>query len=94
MRIAKVIGNIWSTRKEESLNGLKLLVVQPINIVDGTNDKVSMIAADTIGAGVGERVIIVGGSSARSAVGDMNIPVDATVVGLVDDPEIHPELLE
>ncbi len=94
MRIAKVIGNIWSTRKEESLNGLKLLVVQPINIVDGTNDKVSMIAADTIGAGVGERVIIVGGSSARSAVGDMNIPVDATVVGIVDDQEIHPELLE
>ena len=94
MRIAKVIGNIWSTRKEESLNGLKLLVVQPINIVDGTNDKVSMIAVDTIGAGVGERVIIVGGSSARSAVGDMNIPVDATVVGIVDDQEIHPELLE
>ena len=94
MRIAKVIGNIWSTRKEESLNGLKLLVVQPINIVDGTNDKVSMIAADTIGAGVGERVIIVGRSSARSAVGDMNIPVDATVVGIVDDQEIHPELLE
>ena len=93
MRIAKVIGNIWSTRKEESLNGLKLLVVQPINIVDGTNDKVSMIAADTIGAGVGERVIIVGGSSARSAVGDMNIPVDATEVGIVDDQEIHPELL-
>lgn len=94
MRIAKVIGNIWSTRKEEALSGLKLLVVQPLNIVDGTNDKVPIIAADTIGAGVGERVIIVGGSSARSAVGDMSVPVDATVVGIVDDQEIHPELLE
>lgn len=94
MRIAKVIGNIWSTRKDENLSGLKLLIVQPLNIIDGKHDKVPIIAADTIGAGVGERVIIVSGSSARSAVGDMSIPVDATVVGIVDDQEIHPELLE
>lgn len=93
MKVAKVIGNIWSTRKEESLNGLKLLIVQPLNVLDGSNDRVPIVAADTIGAGIGETVLIVGGSSARSAVADMRIPVDATVVGIVDDQEIHPELL-
>lgn len=88
MQIAKVIGNIWATRKEEKLAGFKLLIVQPINILDRSNYKVPIVAADTIGAGVGETVIIVGGSSARSAAGDMSVPVDATVVGIVDDQEI------
>ena len=93
MKVAKVIGNIWSTRKEERLNGLKLLIVQPINLRDGTNDRTPIVAADTIGAGIGETVLVVGGSSARSAVADMSIPVDASVVGIVDDQELHPELL-
>lgn len=93
MKVAKVIGNIWSTRKEERLNGLKLLIVQPINLRDGTNDRAPIVAADTIGAGIGETVLVVGGSSARSAVADMSIPVDASVVGIVDDQELHPELL-
>ena len=89
MRVAKVIGNIWSTRKEEKLSGYKLL-----NILDGTLDKAPVVAADTIGAGVGETVLIVGGSSARSAAGDMSVPVDATVVGIVDDQEIDPGVLQ
>lgn len=93
MRVAKVIGNIWSTRKEEKLNGLKLLLVQPLNILNDSSDKVPIVAADIIGAGVGETVIIVGGSSARSAAGDMDIPVDATVVGIVDDMEFDASLL-
>lgn len=94
MRVAKVIGNIWSTRKEEKLSGLKLLLVQPLNILDESCDKVPIVAADIIGAGVGETVIIVGGSSARSAAGDMGTPVDATVVGIVDDMEFDPSLLQ
>ena len=93
MRVAKVIGNIWSTRKEEKLNGLKLLLVQPLNILNDSSDKVPIVAADIIGAGVGETVIIVGGSSARSAAGDMDTPVDATVVGIVDDMEFDASLL-
>ena len=94
MRVAKVIGNIWSTRKEEKLSGFKLLIVQPINVLDGSLDKAPIVAADTIGAGVGETVIVVGGSSARSAAGDMSVPVDATVVGIVDDQEIDPDVLQ
>ncbi len=94
MRVAKVIGNIWATRKEDRLSGLKLLLVKPIHILDDEVDPEPLVAADTIGAGVGETVIIVGGSSARSATGDMNIPVDATVVGIVDDLEIDKSVLE
>ena len=93
MRVAKVIGNIWATRKEEKLAGLKLLIVQPINIIDGTRERTPIVAADIIGAGVGETVIIVSGSSARSAAGDMGTPVDATVVGIVDDQEIDASLI-
>ena len=94
MKIAKVIGTIWATRKEERLNGYKLLIVQPVNFLNGALDRAPIVAADMIGAGVGETVIIVGGSSARSAVGDMSVPVDATVVGIVDDQEIAPDVLE
>lgn len=88
MKVAKVIGNIWATRKEEQLGGLKLLIVQPMNMIDETKDGPPIIAADIIGAGVGERVIVVSGSSARGAAGGQHIPVDATVIGIVDDQEI------
>lgn len=94
MRVAKVIGNIWATRKEDRLSGLKLLLVKPVNILDKNDDLLPLVAADIIGAGVGETVLIVSGSSARSAAGDMNIPVDATVVGIVDDLEIDESALE
>ena len=63
-------------------------------MLTGAKEAAPIIAADTIGAGVGETVIYVGGSSARSAAGDMSVPVDATVVGIVDDQELHPEVLE
>lgn len=94
MQVAKVIGNIWATRKDEKLAGLKLLLVKPVDILDGTVDKSPLVAADTIGAGVGETVIVVGGSSARGAAGDNSIPVDATVVGIVDDLEIDRSVLD
>lgn len=88
MKIGKVIGNIWATRKEPRLSGYKLLVVLPVDVLSEDTRLVPIVAADTIGAGVGETVIYVSGSSARSAVGDMNLPIDATVVGIVDDLEI------
>ena len=93
MQVAKVIGNIWATRKEEKLAGLKLLLVQPLNLLEDTMERSPIVAADIIGAGVGETFLVVSGSSARSAAGDMNIPVDATVVGIVDDQEIDRSVL-
>ena len=86
MKTGKVIGTIWATRKEEKLAGLKLLVIQPVNLLDDKPIEYPIVAADIIGAGVGEKVIYVGGSSARNAA---DIPVDATVVGIVDDQEIE-----
>ena len=94
MKIAKVIGNIWATRKEDKLAGYKLLIVQPLNILSSGKENEPLVACDIIGAGVGETVLIVSGSSARSAAGDMSVPVDATVVGIVDDQEIDTSVLD
>ena len=77
MKTAKVIGNIWATRKDENLNGLKLLVIQPINLIDLHPVGEPIIAADIIGAGVGETVIYVGGSSARPAAAAMDTVVSS-----------------
>lgn len=89
MKTGKVIGNIWATRKDENLAGLKLLIVQPTDLLSDEPIDHPIVAADIIGAGVGEKVIYVGGSSARSAAGNRDIPVDATVVGIVDGQEIE-----
>lgn len=94
MQIGRVIGNIWATRKEEKLAGLKLLIIQPINVIDGMSDKSPIVAADIIGAGIGETVILVNGSSARGAAGGHDIPVDATVVGIVDGQDIDHTLIQ
>jgi len=93
MKIAKVLGNIWATRKEERLAPFKLLILQPINVIDGSPDHAPMVAIDIIGAGVGETVIYVGGSSARSASGNTSNPIDASVVGIVDDFDIDTKAL-
>ena len=92
MILAKVVGQIWSTRKEETLRGIKFLVVQPINLTfdsDGIVKEVqnygnTLVAGDKIGAGEGEIVMIVAGSSARQSEGDTHLPIDANVVGIVD----------
>lgn len=93
MKVGKIIGNIWATRKESRLQGYKLLLVQPLDIIDNTRDGAPLVAADTIGAGVGEKVIFVSGSSARSAAGGDATPVDATIVGIVDDLELDTDVM-
>ncbi len=79
----KVVGNIVSTNKFDSLRGFKLLEVQLMERGELT-DKYIIAVDKTISAGIGEEVLIVTGSSARVAVGDQTAPVDATVVGIVD----------
>lgn len=69
MKTGKVIGNIWATRKEERFSGMKLLIVQPFNPMDDTEIEYPVVASDIIGAGIGERVLYVNGSSARTAAG-------------------------
>lgn len=84
MVIGKVLGSIWSTRKDDSLVGVKLMVVQLQDTpVEGQGRII--VAADLIGAGVGERVLIAQGSSARRTKGFENVPVDAMIVGIIDE---------
>ncbi len=83
MLTAKLVDNIWSTRKTDLLNGYKLMLVEVIG--GGTNEGERLVAADYIGAGIGERVLVAMGSSARRMVGDDNIPVDAAIVGIIDE---------
>ncbi len=83
MRIAKIIGTVVSTQKDERLKGKKLLVVRAID-PDGTETDDYVVAVDTVGAGFHERVLIVGGSSARMAEGNKDCPVDTAIVGVID----------
>lgn len=82
MIMGKVVGNLVSTRKQDALVGSKFLEVQLIENQQAT-DKF-LIAIDSVGAGIGERVLITTGSGARLALQNREIPVDAVVVGIVD----------
>ena len=83
MLIGKIVNNVWATRKDEKLRGLKLMVVELEGIPNRT-----IVAADYIGAGEGDKVIITTGSSARRVFGD-ETPVDATIVGIIDSSELE-----
>lgn len=83
MKICKVVGNIWATKKEDSLRGVKLMVVQPKG--GGENDE--FVAADLAGAGIGEQVLVVTGSTARAAFAHKPVYIDATIVGIIDEAE-------
>lgn len=82
MLAAKLVDNIWATRKIESLNGLKLMLAE---IISEENNGERIIVVDTIGAGIGDRVIVCLGSPARKILPDMDAPIDAAVVGIIDE---------
>ncbi|MFV0387626.1 MAG: EutN/CcmL family microcompartment protein [Pyrinomonadaceae bacterium] len=86
MRIARIIGSVVSTQKDERLNGKKLLIVRPIT-PDGKDIDDYVVAVDTVGAGFHEKVLIVSGSSARMAEGNKDCPVDTAIVGVIDEIE-------
>ena len=83
MIIARILGTVVSTQKDERLKGGKLLLVKPLNL-DGTDASGYVVAMDTVGAGFHERVLVVAGSSARLAEGLKDKPVDAAIVGVID----------
>ena len=89
MQIAVVIGTVVSTQKHRKFEGAKLLLVQPIG-VDGTPRGAALLAVDSVGAGVHERVLIVlEGRAAGEALGRKAAPVDAAIVGIVDQVDVH-----
>jgi microcompartment protein CcmK/EutM len=88
MILAKIIGTVVATRKDERLVSNKLLIARPMD-ASGKTDGAYLVAVDTVDAGVGETVLIVSGSSARMASGMKDCPVDAAIVGIVDEVEIR-----
>ncbi|MDR3048921.1 MAG: EutN/CcmL family microcompartment protein [Elusimicrobiota bacterium] len=90
MIIAKVLGNLWATKKDDKLSGYKLLVVQ----TKSSGNLETLVAVDTVGAGVGEDVLIVKGSMTRNILKEKDTPADAAVVGIIDSVEVDESLLQ
>jgi microcompartment protein CcmK/EutM len=88
MVLAKVVGTVVSTRKEDELSGLKFLLVKACD-VDGKPTGATVVAVDAVGAGVGEIVLYASGSSARQTKATKDRPVDATIMAIVDEVEIE-----
>jgi len=91
MQLAKVVGTVVSTRKEASLQGLKFLLLKQVDL-EGKESSSFIVAADAVGAGLGEMVLYATGSSARQTVMTDKRPCDAVVMAIVDNWEISGEI--
>jgi ethanolamine utilization protein EutN len=88
MLIARVVGELTATQKHPSHEGLKLLLVQPLNL-DGTDRGDAVVAVDAVDAGVGDKVLLATeGFSAMTSVGRPNSPIDMSVIGFIDHIEL------
>lgn len=83
MQLARVIGDIVATRKEPGFEGISLLVIQPLS-ADGRDVGRPLVAVDSVGAGVGERVFFVRGKEASFPFHPIEVPADAGIVGIID----------
>jgi ethanolamine utilization protein EutN len=92
MQICRVVGTVVSTRKNRKLEGAKLLLVQPLTL-EGATRGVALIAIDSVGAGIGERVLVViEGKAAGDALGRKAAAVDAAVIGIIDTVDYKDEV--
>lgn len=85
MVIGRVVDSIWCTRKEAELKGLKFLKVKLLDHQKEADNPRIVVATDLIGAGIGELVLITNGSSARRTEGLKDAPVDAIIIGIIDE---------
>lgn len=90
MFIGKVVGSLWATRKTENTEGMKFLIIQPFNLNKAPNTD-TVVAADILGAGEGEIVMVAYGRAARLAVGKEDASIEAAVTGIIDEYEVNPE---
>ena len=98
MFVAKVTGSVVSTQKVKSMTGHKLLIVEPLRVDPQTRDKLigtgrSFVVVDTVGAGLGETVLVVQGSSARLTPETEKLPVDAAIIGIVDTVNVENKIV-
>jgi ethanolamine utilization protein EutN len=94
MFIAKVTGSVVATQKVTSMTGRKLLTVEPLRVDPAQHDRLigtgrTFVCVDTVGAGQGEMVLIVQGSSARLTPETEKLPVDACIIGIVDTVNVE-----
>lgn len=93
MHLGKIIGTVVATRKDEKLIGNKLMITQPLNLkLEPKGDPI--IAVDTVGAGIGELVLYTTGTAGRIAARKLDSPIDASIVGIVDEIHIREDLLK
>ena len=91
MQIGRVVGTVVATQKNEKLEGAKLLLVQPLTL-DGQPRGMQVLAIDSVGAGVGETVLLVQeGRAAGEALGKKAAAVDAAIIGIVDTVDYRDE---
>ena len=83
MIIGKVVGSLFSTRKNEKLVGNKFMIVEPVEDMRSTGSR--LVAIDVIGAGIGEYVLVAQGSAARIGCDMADAPIDAAIVGIIDE---------
>ena len=93
MIVGKVTGTVVCTQKDKGLQGQKMLVVQPIHMETLEDSGNKMVALDSVEAGEGELVVVVGGSSARMADGYSATPVDYCIIGIVDSIEVNGKMI-
>ena len=89
MLIGTIVGSVVSTRQNEKLVGSKFMIVET---VAATGDTKRLVAVDNVGAGVGETVLVATGSAARVGCDQANAPIDAAIVGIIDEGTGLPEL--
>jgi microcompartment protein CcmK/EutM len=91
MFLGKVVGTVWSTKKTPDLEGVKFLIVHPIDL-DKEPTKNIVVVADRLGAGIGEVVLCAYGKAARTAVGNQEMAIEAAVVGIIDRMDIQDDI--
>jgi len=89
MILGKIIGSVVWTQKNERLTGVKLMAVKPVDIQTMKEDGKPLVAIDSVGSGIGEIVMVVSGSSARQTDKTVNLPTDATIIGIIDEIELE-----
>ncbi len=82
MLTAKLIDHVWATRKAESLSGFKFMLVE---VIGGRSAGERMVVVDIISAGIGDKVLVCTGSAARRMLGSDDLPVDAAIIGIIDE---------
>jgi ethanolamine utilization protein EutN len=88
MFLGKVVGTVWSTKKSPDLEGLRFLIIHPIDL-DKEPTRNMVVVADRLGAGIGETVMCAFGKAARSAIGNQDLSIEAAVIGIVDRMDLQ-----